>query len=957
MMDGPEAAASGPGVAAADLGRQLRDALQEARSQAHLDPFSNPILLQALALTRRMDAGEVRFEDVAALIREITADAFLARAARLRAMLGSAGPDDDAGRIAALVHTLAGETVTLPFDNFRQRVERAGIGLVLTGHPTFSIDLPPARLLARLAAEAPADPAAARAEAMALSHRPPAALTLDAEHDWSVEALTHAHAALERTHAVVLDVARGRYPARWTELVPRLVTFASWVGYDQDGRVDVTWDVTLSKRLLIKQALIARHAARLAELADGADMTVGRRIGRLAEEFTAAAAAVGRQIAALEAGRADPAALPAFEATLLDGAAPVETGPWQAALAEIVAAAPTPALQRDLAVVRASLATHGLGLAHIHVRLNSTQLHNAIRKEVRLDTSPDDPARRRSYFNAINELLGTVEPATINLGSLLAERTSAKRLFMVIAQIVRHVDAETPVRFLIAETESGFTLLTALYFARLFGVEDRVELSPLFETEEALARGEAVLEEALRSPHFRDHVRARKRLAVQFGFSDSGRFLGQMSATFRIERLRLRIAQLLEKHGMADVEVILFNTHGESVGRGAHPGTLGDRLRYVAPPVNRAEFARRGIAVKEEVSFQGGDGYLPFLAPETAFATVRGVIEFALGRDPEAEGDPIYEEADFAAEFFATIQQRFTGLVDDPDYAALLSLYGTNLLWKTGSRPVIRAREDRLGAPEITHPSQMRAIPNNAVLQQLGMMSNVLHGVGRAIAHDPARSAEMPARSPRFRRAMALVEHARAASDFDVLRAYLSHYDPGMWLTRSGRARHEARSKELALLSETVEGMGLHDRLARLTRRLQADYLDLTKAVRPHAAVDRETIILLHILRLALMQRTYLLATHIPEFSPQQGTTRELLVERILHLDVEVVVERLRRIFPLEDGATAARPAFAAPATYRPDAGSGYEAEHRTIFGPMLAHYEQCRAVTSALTYLIGAVG
>ena len=153
MMDGPEAAtAGGQGVAAADLGRQLRDALQEARSHAHLDPFSNPILLQALALTRRMDAGEVRFEDVVALVREITADAFLARAVRLRAMLGSAGADDDAGRVAALVHTLAGETVTLPFDNFRQRVERAGIGLVLTGHPTFSIDLAAARLLAAWAA-------------------------------------------------------------------------------------------------------------------------------------------------------------------------------------------------------------------------------------------------------------------------------------------------------------------------------------------------------------------------------------------------------------------------------------------------------------------------------------------------------------------------------------------------------------------------------------------------------------------------------------------------------------------------------------------------------------------------------------------------------------------------------------------------------------------------------------
>jgi hypothetical protein len=94
---------------------------------------------------------------------------------------------------------------------------------------------------------------------------------------------------------------------------------------------------------------------------------------------------------------------------------------------------------------------------------------------------------------------------------------------------------ETPIRFLIAETETGFTLLAALYYARLFGVEDRIEISPLFEIEEAFERGERVIEEALKSPHYREYLEGQGRLAVQFGFSDSGRFIGQMPATFRID--------------------------------------------------------------------------------------------------------------------------------------------------------------------------------------------------------------------------------------------------------------------------------------------------------------------------------------------------------------------------------------------------------------------------------------
>ena len=103
--------------------------------------------------------------------------------------------------------------------------------------------------------------------------------------------------------------------------------------------------------------------------------------------------------------------------------------------------------------MRASLGTHGLGLAHIHVRLNASQLHNAARRLVGLETEPNDPANRRSYFNIINDLLGRVRPLAISFESLMEERASAKRLMMTVAQIVKFIDADTPIRFLIAETE------------------------------------------------------------------------------------------------------------------------------------------------------------------------------------------------------------------------------------------------------------------------------------------------------------------------------------------------------------------------------------------------------------------------------------------------------------------------------------------------------------------------
>ena len=64
------------------------------------------------------------------------------------------------------------------------------------------------------------------------------------------------------------------------------------------------------------------------------------------------------------------------------------------------------------------------------------------------------------------------------------------------------------------------------------------------------------------------------------------------------------------------------------------------------------------------------------------------MLAFAFDVSDETGNDPIYAAPDYASEFFATVQQEFTDLVDDPDYAALLSLFGTNLLYRTGSRPV-----------------------------------------------------------------------------------------------------------------------------------------------------------------------------------------------------------------------------------------------------------------------------
>lgn len=944
--------------------RSLAATLDRIRAHSAADPYSNPILLFALDLTLRIDRGEIDLDGLEKLVGELTLEAFRDRALRLASYVGETS---SAANLRAIKDLIERKARGATFEEFTAAMRGTIFGAVFTAHPTFSISLELARKLVELATGQTISGLTLDREArdklmnvvLRAEHRPPAEISLEIEHAWAIEALNHAHDALDEVNRTALRHAREQWPEHWMKLEPHLITLASWVGYDQDGRTDVTWTRTFAARLSDKLAMLRRYRAKVGAIQDSGNPEFRLALEALSSKLDSASAAVTHQRELLAEAERDLTKTAAFARAMVSerDAAMTNSIPLLELIDLGLNAAPDDDTREALLVLRASLTTHGLGLAHIHVRLNASQLHNAVRRQVGLDTEPNDPANRRSYISTINDWLGRVRPQAINFRSLMDERASAKCLVMTVAQILKFVDAETPIRFLIAETETGFTLLTALYCAKLFGVEDRIEISPLFETEEAFARGERVIDEALRSPHYRAWLERQGRIAVQFGFSDSGRFIGQLAATFRIERLRLRLAQLLERHGLNKLDVILFNTHGESIGRGGHPLTLADRLRYAAPPASRAEFERRGLRVKEEISFQGGDGDLLFLNPAAAIASVRQILSFAFDVSDEAANDPIYSAPDYVAEFFATVQQDFTDLVGDPDYAALLSLFGSNLLYRTGSRPVAREAEEWKRQIKIEHPSQIRAITNNAVLQQLGFMAITLYGAGRAVSKDPEMFRLMRERSPRFGRAMRMVAAALDRSELDVLRAYISVVNPSMWLDGASRARRPRRVKALRDLAALSGRLDRYDRLARLVRRLQADEFWLLQGYQPAATPERRRLILMHAIRAAIIQRICLLAMDIPNFSPQLGVTRDDIVARIFELDVPAAVDRLWRIFPNDGGLANMNDDYGEKSEYRQEPSFSYAIEHQALFAPMLKLYDLARRIGTAITYEIGAVG
>jgi phosphoenolpyruvate carboxylase len=922
----------------AALAQDLLTLAANARKNVYEDPFGNPVLSVALAITRRVDRGELDDAGIEALVRHLRDTAFADRAGRIAAYVGGA---DLAASRAALRGVAFGvvrpdpNDSAVPWAAFRRSIERTRFSAVFTAHPTFAN---PAPVLAALAEQA----SGRVVDTDFPSHRPQK-IVLEEEFAQAVAAIIHGRDALDLLNGALLAAAAANWPDRWTELAPQAVTLASWVGYDTDGRTDIGWWDTLRLRLRMKRLQLVRLLDQVTPIA-----TAEALAGRIA----AAVAAVEAQIDAAPA-RAEPDAVAAFAEQLVGAreTALISPEPLLALFAGAIERAEGEA-RVALCVARAGLVSHGLSLAHTHVRLNSAQLHNAIRQRLGFAEPPADPSRRRLLLSAINAALDSVTPVAVDFGSVMAEQASATRLMMAIAQICKHIDCSAPVRFLIAETESGYTLLAALWLARLLGIERQIEISPLFETAEALESGGRVIEEALRSPHYRSYLQATGKLALQFGYSDSGRYVGQLAASYQIERLRVKVADALGRHGLRDVEVVFFDTHGESIGRGAHPGSLADRLKYLSPSASRQHLVRAGIAWREESAFQGGEGYVLFGTPELATATIARIAEHAFARVPPTT-DPVYEEADFTADFFGHIRSAMEELVEDRGYASLLGAFGPALLDPTGSRPAARQSDSSAGPAMIRHPRELRAIPNNAILQQLGWCANTLHGLGGAAARHPEAFTEMRQESRRFRRAMELAAHGLAHSDVDVLRAVVASLDPGSWLDRADHAVLPGRREALVGIATAMERLALWAPALAMFRRIQADHLAL-RATWKDAPRMATREVLLHALRLSLIHRIWLLGMEIPDFSPRYGVTRQALEDRLIRLDVPAALTLLEEVFPNRADPAAER-SYSEPRA--PRAVTSYAREHAEIFQPMRRLFALVREIGTAVTHEVGAFG
>lgn len=938
-----------------DILNRLGSQLSEHQSRIVSDPQSNPVKLLAYDISKDVEERRIAFRDIESIVKIMSDEGAIARAQRLRQRSGADKLNVLESEIKALAKTIAKEG----FKAFKSWIEKPGQGIVLTAHPTFSLSRDIRETLGKIASKDQNDTGSDSEHLKTLPYLPKRAPTLQEEHTDAQAAIARIQTAIDRINQTVLDVAAKAFPEKWTQLTPYLVSVYSWVGYDIDGRTDITWGDALRLRLEEKSSQLGRYLGSTVDIFDAFDfdkkgaLALQTLIAKLENAHLSAARDL--ELFNKDLSDTDNLVAAANHMTRASDRRFLNLKPALPYIKKAIVGAKTVKAKRELINLRAKMLAFGLGTSRIHFRLNNRHVVSAVRAEFGIR---DSAADNRTVLLRASELTKNVKPQEVNFASLALEKSTAHQQMILTAQIHKYIDDETPIRLLIAECEDSLTPLGMLYIARLYGLENHLDISPLFETADALNNGGRIISKMLANPVYRNYIEKRGIFAIQTGFSDAGRFMGQIPATLAIERLQSHFAAALKEHNVKKVTAIVFNTHGEGNGRGGHPGTLKERVDYVMSPWAVHQFEKRKLALCHETSFQGGDGYMWFQTEKLALASVSSLLLARHADRSDAEDDDFYTERDFSWDVYRTMSSEQDSLYNDNNYVSLLGGFGQNLLIPTGSRAAKRAAADQKTG--MFNPRQLRAIPHNAILQQYGAPANIFYGVGRAAEIDIEKFAAQFKNSARAHSIFSLVNQSLSRSNLSILTAYGRLFDPGFWISRALSGNEPLLSHQSLMVAETLKSSPWRSQIMDLANRLRMDMYDSTRAFNacdaPIETFGNDTLTLLHALRLAVIMKMMIVATELPAHG-DENTSRLNVLQRLQNFQIDSVIADLERRYPETTNALAWTEKLTVK-TKVPVAGpGGYPHISQTIIKPLIRGSELVRQITIAITHHYDAFG
>jgi phosphoenolpyruvate carboxylase len=378
-------------------------------------------------------------------------------------------------------------------------------------------------------------------------------------------------------------------------------------------------------------------------------------------------------------------------------------------------------------------------------------------------------------------------------------------------------------------------------------------------------------------------------------------------------------------------------------------------------PFVRARAAEMGVPLYHQSSFQGGDGYRLFGTPALAQATISGIFAAEMApASPAWLADPFYQQTDFSLDLFLSLKNWHETLFADASYSDLLDVFSNNLLPKTGSRPTKRVVQ---AGNERRDPSKMRAIPHNAILQQLGFLANVISGMGSAAYINSEQFLEIYQDSPRLQQCLGHVRTAKSLGSLNTVLAYCRMIDAGFWVNRAYHGKQYKNQRAFRKLGQHLQNDTQATGIRHTVWRLRDDLVDLYRLVDRIGdgsiritGDDRSTLDLLHAIRIAVIIDSLTLICQTPNLGESNQYSNADILALGLRLDFETAMEIIQSAFTAGYAASA-KDGLAEAEDYSQSNTGNYSVIDEQILQPLAANQRIIRTITQMISAHYGAHG
>ena len=861
--------------------KELKTFLKEKRKLSYEDPSINPVSSLAHLLSRKFVNNEIDLIKINSIIENLSNELIVQRVFNLNKSYGL--------NIKTVVSKITKENKLLTFRDFKKFWSSNRVGSVFTAHPTFNLNNDAWNNIVNTDALIKK-----RIKFPNIKHRSINKIELVDEHKAAINAIDNFWNVANELNKEVLNLGQKKWPSEFKIFLPSVINCASWVGYDLDGRADINWIDSFTFRLKEKSLMLEKLERQIKNLFKYKDENIHKEQELILKKINFLKLNTSEIISLIKNNNLND--LKNFDEKFEKLRDQSNSKYFVQKLLKQAKLTKNKNLSNELLIIASEISNKGFGIGEIHLRFNALQLHNALKGVMDISIAS---ASVRTDLNRLSKLIDDVKYQEINFQDIDKEPTTAKRQLMLASLILKYIDNSVPIRLLIAECDHPATILSALYFAKKYGINNSLDISPLFETANSIERGARILEQVLDCKPFIKNIQNRKRICIQTGFSDAGRFMGQITSSLAVERLQVKLSEVFKEKINKNIEVIIFNTHGESLGRGGHPDGILERNQYIFSAFARDSFRKKGFSFKHETSFQGGDGFLRFGNKSIAEETISSVLISELVHK-NYNDDPFYKETDFALDFFITLKNWHEKLYINPDYWQLLDLFSNNLIVPSGSRTNKRSTDFSNIRKD---PSQIRAISHNAILQQYGYLAHIAGGLGTAVNVDIEKFEYLKKYSKRFQQLLRVGFVAKKLSSLNTPLAYTLILDPSYWVGRSYSNSEKKMRYAFRKLSKALENDNRSESVKRLVTMLRDDALDFHSIVSNELNLhpeneERTSLDLLQSLRISLMSHTLLLTSQIPSFSARDNLSPEILISSALKMDLVNVINQIKIAFP-----------------------------------------------------------